>query len=52
LTYRQDGDVYEFWNGSAWVEINAGNAKRVSGQTVFIQEAEPSATAVNDLWFW
>lgn len=52
LTYREDDNVYEFWSGSAWVQINANNAERVSGQRVFIQEAEPSATAVNDLWFF
>jgi hypothetical protein len=52
LTYREDANIFEFWNGSAWVEVNADNAKRVSGQTIFIQEAEPAATAVNDLWFF
>lgn len=75
MTYREDGDIYEFWNGSAWVAIGtaigvvpnasyaltsgtavfattAGNAQKVSNQTVFIQSATPTANATNDLWFW
>jgi Ser/Thr protein kinase RdoA (MazF antagonist) len=52
LTYREDDNVFEFFNGSSFVQIDANNAQRVSGQRVFIQEAEPSATAVNDLWFF
>jgi hypothetical protein len=55
LTYRTDAGIYEYWTGSAWAEIEAGsafNAERISGQTVFIQSATPTANATNDLWFW
>jgi hypothetical protein len=63
LTYRVDGDVYEFYNGSSWTALGNGvgtvpnattaaNATKVSNQTVFIQSATPTANATNDLWFW
>lgn len=63
MSYREDGDIYEFWNGSAWVAVGsavgtvpnattAANANKVSNQTVFIQSATPTANATNDLWFW
>ena len=66
LTYRIDGDVFELWNGSAWVDLGgaigtatyaatagtATNASKVSNQTVFIQSTTPTANATGDLWFY
>jgi len=58
--YLQDSNIYQGWNGSAWVDQNslggtavtAGNALKVSNQTVFIQSSTPTANATNDIWFW
>jgi len=63
LTYRIDGDVYELWNGSAWVALGsaigtatsattAASADKLNGRTVFVQSATPTALATGDLWFW
>jgi len=55
LTYRTDGAVYEFWNGTAWTQINAGsaaNAGRVAGITIFNSSGTPTANATGDLWFF
>ena len=55
LTYRTDGDVYEYYDGSAWVQIEAGealNAQRVAGITIFNSAGTPTANATGDLWFW
>lgn len=55
LTYRTDAGIYEFYNGSAWVQINAGsatNAGRVAGITIFNSAGTPTANAVGDLWFY
>ena len=55
LTYRIDGDVFEFWNGSAWTQINAGsavNAGKVAGITIFNTSGMPTANATGDLWFY
>lgn len=49
LTYRQDGNVFEFWNGSAWVQIGAGN---LNGVTIFNSAGTPTANAAGDLWFY
>jgi hypothetical protein len=42
MTYREDGDIYEFWNGSAWVAI--GTAIGVVPNATY---ALTSGTAVN-----
>lgn len=55
LTYRSDASIYEFYNGSSWVQINAGsatNAGRVAGITIFNSAGTPTANAVGDLWFF
>lgn len=55
LTYRTDAGIYEFYNGSAWAQINAGsavNAQRVAGITIFNSAGTPTANAVGDLWFY
>jgi hypothetical protein len=55
ITYRTDGDVYEYWTGSAWAQINANsafNAQRVAGITIFNSAGTPTANAVGDLWFF
>ena len=49
LTYRQDGDVFEFWTGSVWRQIGSGT---VRGITIFNSGSEPTANAVGDLWFY
>lgn len=64
LTYLGDSNNVFVYNGSAWAQITAGSSTtaatattaldsaKVSGQTVFIQAATPTANAVNDLWFY
>jgi hypothetical protein len=55
LTYRQDDDVFEFWTGSVWRQIDAGTAgdsDTVGGITVFNTAGTPVANAVGDLWFY
>jgi hypothetical protein len=55
LTYRTDDGVYESYTGSAWVQIEAGealNAQRVAGITIFNSAGTPTANAVGDLWFF
>jgi hypothetical protein len=55
LTYRVDGGIYEFWNGSAWTQINsatASNSNTVGGITIFNTSGTPTANAVGDLWFF
>ncbi len=60
ISYLQDTNIFQAYSGSAWVDQNslggtavtAGNALKVSGQTVFIQSTTPTANATNDLWFW
>lgn len=52
LTYRQDDNVFEVWNGLAWVQIAAGNASTVGGITIFNSSTTPTANAVGDLWFY
>ena len=60
ISYLQDTNLFQAYSGSAWVDqaslagtaVTAGNALKVSGQTVFIQSATPTANATNDLWFW
>lgn len=60
LTYRIDGDVFELWNGSAWVALGGAigtataalTADKLNGRTVFVQSGTPTALATGDLWFW
>jgi hypothetical protein len=55
LTYRTDAGIYEFYNGSACVQINANsavNAQRVGGITIFNSAGTPTANATGDLWFF
>lgn len=49
LTYRLDGDVFEQYNGSAWVGLRA---ETVKGITIFNSAGTPVANAVGDLWFY
>lgn len=43
---------YAVTSGTAVYSATAGNASKVSNQTVFIQAGTPTATATNDLWFY
>ena len=60
LTYRIDGNVYELWDGSAWVALGgaigtatvAANAAKVGGITIFNSSTTPTANATGDLWFY
>ncbi len=49
LTYLKSDDTHYFYNGSAWVGINAG---KVSGITIFNSSTTPTANASGDLWFY
>lgn len=49
LTYRSDSNVFEFYNGSSWVQIGAGN---LNGITIFNSAGTPTANAAGDLWFY
>lgn len=49
LTYRSDDNVFEFYNGSSWVQIGAGN---LNGITIFNSAGTPTANAAGDLWFY
>lgn len=49
LTYRSDANVFEFYTGSAWAQIGAGN---LNGITIFNSAGTPTANAAGDLWFY
>lgn len=55
VTLLKSDNLLYTHNGTTWVTASVGtaaNALKVSGQTVFIQSATPTANATNDLWFW
>lgn len=60
MVYLQDTNIYQTWNGSAWVEQNtlggnaptATNASKVGGITIFNSSSTPTANATGDLWFY
>jgi hypothetical protein len=55
MTYRIDDGVFEYFNGSAWAQIEAGsafNAQRIDGITIFNTAGTPTANATGDLWFF
>ena len=55
ISYLQDVNRFEFWNGSDWVTLSVGyadNAGKVGGITVFNTSGTPTANATGDLWFY
>lgn len=51
ITYRTDGAIYEQWNGTAWVGLNAAYA---GGVKIHTGAATPTAdaNATLNLWFY
>jgi len=55
MVYLQNTNVYQTWNGSAWVGLSvasATNASTVGGITIFNSSSTPTANATGDLWFY
>lgn len=60
ISYLQDTNLFQAYNGSAWVDQGslagvppvATSADKLNGRTVFVQSATPTALATGDLWFW
>jgi len=60
ISYLQDTNLFQAYNGSAWVDQNslggtataALTADKLNGRTVFVQSGTPTALATGDLWFW
>ena len=66
ISYLQDANKFEAYNGSAWVDqaslggsavyaTTAGtavNADKVSNITIFNSSSTPTANATGDLWFY
>ena len=63
ISFLQDVNLFEAYNGSAWVAQNtlggtasvaasALTADKLNNRTVFVQSGTPTANATGDLWFW
>lgn len=65
LGYNLTTSTWEFHNGTAWGPLTLSSitasqisdpqnisAGKINGQNIFIQQAQPTGAAVNDLWFW
>lgn len=63
ISFLQDTNLFQAYNGSTWVDQNslggtavsattAASADKLNGRTVFVQSATPTALATGDLWFW
>jgi hypothetical protein len=58
VTYLSDSNSLWHYSGTGWVNIptaavgTASDSLKISGVTVFVQSATPTALATNDLWFW
>jgi len=55
MTYLQDSNRFDFWDGAAWTQIPAGTAvtaNKVSGISIFNSSGTPVALATGDLWFY
>ncbi len=54
ISYIQDSNLYQTWDGSSWVGLSvasADNANKVGGITIFNSSTTPTANAAGDLWF-